>query len=76
MLSQERIQQLAESFVCAKVDPRESGVSHKAMELKSTRYVPEIVLIDKQGYVAESVQAGFDLETIATAMERVLQRAR
>ena len=46
------------------------------MELKSTRYVPEIVLIDKRGYVAESVQSGFDVETIAAAMERVMRRGR
>jgi hypothetical protein len=74
VLSTDRIRELAQKFVCVKIDPREVGGSHDAMKLKGTRYVPEIVLIDSRGIVAESVEQGFDEDTVAAAMERVLKR--
>ena len=70
----ERFKELAEKFICVKIDPREVGAGHDAMRLKSTRYVPEIVLINSRGEVAESVEQGFDVETVAAAMERTLKR--
>lgn len=76
VLSDDRIKELAEKFVCIKVDPREVGAGHDSMKLKSTRYVPEIVLIDSRGIVAETVEKGFDIETVAAAMERVASRSR
>ena len=71
VLSNDRIKELAEKFVCVKVDPREVGAGHDSMKLKSTRYVPEIVLVSAQGFVAETVEQGFDVETVAAAMEKV-----
>ena len=76
MLSTDRIKELAEKFVCVKVDPREVGAGHESMKLKGTRYVPELVLIDSRGVVTETVEKGFDVDTVAAAMERVLGRSR
>jgi hypothetical protein len=37
VLSHDRIKELAEKFVCVKVDPREVGPGHDAMKLKGAR---------------------------------------
>ncbi len=55
MFSNQDVQEAASAFVCVKVDPRET---QDAMEHKTTRYVPEVVLLRSDG------------ERIATLEER------
>ncbi|MFC1707743.1 hypothetical protein ACFL59_13160 [Planctomycetota bacterium] len=49
MLSQDDVQKVLESYVLVKVDPRERGADRSALKYKTTRYVPEVVLLDPQG---------------------------
>lgn len=51
MFSAEPIQELAKQFVCIKIDPKKTGGSHAAFKYKSTRYVPEVVLLSSKGEV-------------------------
>ena len=44
MLSDTEIELLSEEFICVKVDPRER---FDAKQYKRTRYVPEIVFLDR-----------------------------
>ncbi|MCI0652025.1 MAG: hypothetical protein L0Z55_09090 [Planctomycetes bacterium] len=46
MFSKAEVRDAASEWICVKVDPRET---RDAMEYKSTRYVPEIVLISSDG---------------------------
>lgn len=50
MLSDPSVRTVASSFVAVKIDPRES---RDALEHKSTRYVPELVVLDPaQNFIA------------------------
>lgn len=46
VFSNDEVQAAAGEYVCVKVDPRET---QDAAEYKSTRYVPEVVLISSDG---------------------------
>ncbi|MEM7263037.1 MAG: hypothetical protein AAF488_13680 [Planctomycetota bacterium] len=46
MLSDRRIQKLAQLFTCVAVDPRDRNVDRGTFRHKSTRYVPEVVFLD------------------------------
>lgn len=72
MLSDQRVQSLADRFVCVKVDPRET---RDAMEHKETRYVPEIVLLDSEASRLVRVE-GREVETFTSAMEEALRANR
>ena len=75
-LSSARIQKLGADVVTVKIDPRAVGRDHPAMEFKSTRYVPELVVLDHRGKLVETVDGGFDVETIAAAMEAGLRKVK
>lgn len=50
MLSDPTVRTIASNFVPVKIDPRES---RDALEHKSTRYVPELVVLDpSQNFIA------------------------
>ena len=52
-LSDERVREEMKGFVCVKIDPRSPGSSRAAFDHKSTRYVPEMVLLMADGEVME-----------------------
>lgn len=56
MFSDSRIQELAKEFVCVKVDPRERGVDRTPFRYKSTRYVPEVVILSSEGEVLGRIE--------------------
>ena len=74
MFSDETVKELAEEFVCVKVDPRET---RDAWAYKATRYVPEVVFIDSELDVVTRLDmndrsvAGF-----TSLMRRVLAHVR
>jgi hypothetical protein len=50
VLSDPSVRTIASSFVAVKIDPRET---QHALEFKSTRYVPELVVLDaSQNFIA------------------------
>ncbi len=75
MLSDGRIQKLAEKFVCVKVDPRDRGADRDALEHKSTNYVPEVVFLSPEGEVIDRLEDR-SVEGVAEVMEAVLGKVK
>ena len=46
MFSDARVRELARSFTCVKIDPRDQNVDRRPFTHKATRYVPEVVFLD------------------------------
>ena len=70
MLSEAVVREAAKGFVPVRVDPRSPGDDRAAFEYKSTRYVPEIVLIAPDGEVIDRVK-----ERNPEAFARILREA-
>lgn len=67
-LSDESVKVMAANFVAVKIDPRER---FDAREHKTTRYVPELVILDPSQNFITSVQSR-DAQGIAREMEEAL----
>jgi hypothetical protein len=70
VFSNDRVQELAEKFVCVKIDPRES---QEAAQFKATRYVPEVVFLTSD----QRVITRLETKTVAATvdlMERILRK--
>ncbi len=71
MLSDPEVRTVASNFVAIKIDPRES---RDAMEHKSTRYVPELVVLDpSQNFIARIDER--DPQGVKRALENALSEA-
>jgi hypothetical protein len=57
VLSDARVREAAKDFVCVRIDPRSPGETRAAFEFKSTRYVPEVVLLSPDGEVIDRISA-------------------
>jgi len=75
VLSDARVREAAKGFVCVRVDPRSPGESQAAFEFKSTRYVPEVVLIAPDGEVIDRISARSP-EAFATVLRDALAELR
>lgn len=73
MLSDARIRKLAESFVCVKVDPRDPGAGRAAFEHKSTRYVPEVIILSPGGETLGRLE-GATVEKVLESMRAALEK--
>lgn len=74
VFSDARIRELAERFVCVKVDPRDPRDGGDAFRYKSTRYVPEVVFIDPEGEVISRLQSR-DADGVVEEMRAALSRS-
>ena len=72
MLSQAEVQEVAAEFVTVKIDPRETA---DAREHKTTRYVPELVVLDSQQNLISSIQAR-SAPAMVEALRKALKKAR
>lgn len=76
MLSNSRIQKLAQLFTCVTVDPRERDVDRRTFEHKATRYVPEVVFVDVRRGQEEVLTRLEDrsVEGVIEAMNKALNK--
>ena len=76
MFSQESIRSLLDQFICVKIDPKKPGFDRDTLRYKSTRYVPEVVLLDPDGEVIDHLEdrsvdgAAYTLETVLEYVKR------
>ena len=71
MLSDPSVRSVASNFIPVKIDPRES---RDALEHKSTRYVPELVVLDaSQNFIARIDER--DPEGVRIALANALTQA-
>ena len=75
MFSDSRIRELAEQFICVKVDPRDRNADRAAFEYKSTRYVPEVVFLSPDGEVVGRL-GDRSVGSVVATLETVLKSAR
>ncbi len=61
MFSLPEVRSLLDRFVLLKVDPRNPGAGAPASEWKSTRYVPEVVLLSPEGEVLDRIDESSEL---------------
>lgn len=73
MLSNPKVQAKLAAFVTVKIDPRAPGVSRAPFRHKSTRYVPELVVIDARNG-GETVLAKLK-NTSVSGVTKALQQA-
>ena len=77
MLSDARVQEVLAEFLTVKVDPRQAGFDREALDrYKSTRYVPEIVLIAPDGAVLGRLDANATIDSAVAALKDALRRAK
>ena len=74
MFSDGGVQDLAAEFVCVKIDPRDATPA--SMQHKSTRYVPELVILTLQGDrpIVLSRPTDLSIRGISTAFRSALAR--
>ncbi len=75
MLSDDKVRKAAKKFVCVKVDPRSPGDGRDALKHKTTRYVPELVILDPAGEEGTVVEDR-SVDGILSAMDDALRELK
>ena len=71
MLSDDAVGKMSRSFVCVKLDPRET---RDGMQHKTTKYVPELVVIDSKERFVRSLESRSAPELV-NEMRQALEKA-
>ena len=71
MLSDGDVTRMSQSFVCVKLDPRET---RDGMQHKTTKYVPELVVIDSKGKFVSSLESRSP-PALVNEMRQALEKA-
>jgi hypothetical protein len=75
VLSDAKVREITKEFICVNVDPRKVPRDHPALEHKSTRFVPEIVLLTPDEEAFDSVDDR-DPEDFAATLQKALEKMK
>ncbi len=73
VFSDRRVASLQEKFVVVKADPRSSSFDRRTYQFKSTRYVPEIVLLSPDQRLLGRLDANATVESAQAALSAALE---